>query len=120
MLRSHPLQKKPIDLRAVVNESVALIAHDIKARNIVVNVVASSTVISPSSMSKVAVISFDSRPRSVTALTARCHSPFGSSSSTYEVGWGEPMSIRFTNGRSDSRGVQVWKGKVYLATTGPE
>ena len=42
MLRSHQLQKKPIDLHAVVNESLALVAHDISARQIVVNVNLSS------------------------------------------------------------------------------
>ena len=43
MLRSHQMQKKPIDLHAVVNESVALVAHDIRARQIVVNVNLSSS-----------------------------------------------------------------------------
>ena len=43
MLRSRPLQKKPIDLHAVVNESVALVAHDIRARQIVVDVNGSSS-----------------------------------------------------------------------------
>jgi signal transduction histidine kinase len=42
MLRSHPLQKKPIDLRAVVHESFALVAHDMKARQIEVTVSLSS------------------------------------------------------------------------------
>jgi signal transduction histidine kinase len=43
MLRSHPLQKKSIDLHVVVNESVALVAHELTARNIVVNVNFSSS-----------------------------------------------------------------------------
>jgi signal transduction histidine kinase len=43
MLRSHPLQKKRIDLQAVVNESVALVAHDISARQIVMTVNRSSS-----------------------------------------------------------------------------
>ena len=34
MLRSRQLQKKPIDLRAVVDESLALVAHDMRARQI--------------------------------------------------------------------------------------
>ena len=34
MLRSRQLQKKPIDLHAVVNESLALVAHDMRARQI--------------------------------------------------------------------------------------
>ena len=38
MLRSHQLQKKPIDLHAVVKESLALVAHDMRARQIAVNV----------------------------------------------------------------------------------
>jgi signal transduction histidine kinase len=38
MLRSHELQKKPIDLNAVVKESVALVAYDMIARQIMVNV----------------------------------------------------------------------------------
>ena len=42
MLRSHQLQKKPIDLHAVVKESLALVAHDIKAQHIAVNVELSS------------------------------------------------------------------------------
>ena len=42
MLRSHQLQKKPIDLHAVVNESLALVAHELKARHIAVNVNLSS------------------------------------------------------------------------------
>jgi signal transduction histidine kinase len=36
MLRSHQLDKKPIDIHAVINESVALVAHDMKAHQIVV------------------------------------------------------------------------------------
>ena len=38
MLRSHQLQRKPIDLRAVVHESLALVAPDMRARQITVNV----------------------------------------------------------------------------------
>ena len=34
MLRSHQLDRKPIDLHAVVHESWALVAHDVKARQI--------------------------------------------------------------------------------------
>ena len=34
MLRSHQLRKKPIDLHAVVNESLALVAHEMRARQI--------------------------------------------------------------------------------------
>ena len=34
MLRSHQLDKKPIDLHAVVHESLALVAHDLKTREI--------------------------------------------------------------------------------------
>ena len=34
MLRSHQLDKKPIDLHAVINESLALVAHDMRARQI--------------------------------------------------------------------------------------
>ena len=34
MLRSHQLDKKPIDLHAVISESLALVAHDMKARQI--------------------------------------------------------------------------------------
>ena len=37
MLRSRQLQKKPIDLHAVVKESLALVAHDVAARQIAVN-----------------------------------------------------------------------------------
>jgi len=43
MLRSHQLQKTPIDIHAVINESVALVAHDIRARQIVVNINPSSS-----------------------------------------------------------------------------
>jgi signal transduction histidine kinase len=35
LLRSHQLDQKPIDIHAVINESVALVAHDMKARQIV-------------------------------------------------------------------------------------
>ena len=34
MLRSRQLDKKPIDLHAVINESLALVAHDLSARQI--------------------------------------------------------------------------------------
>ena len=34
MLRSHQLDKKPIDLHAVIHESLALVAHDMRARQI--------------------------------------------------------------------------------------
>jgi signal transduction histidine kinase len=34
MLRSHDLQKKPIDLHGVVRESLALVAHDLRTRDI--------------------------------------------------------------------------------------
>ena len=34
MLRSHQLQRKPIDVHAVVHESLALVAHDVKTREI--------------------------------------------------------------------------------------
>ena len=34
MLRSRQLDKKPIDLHAVINESLALVAHDLRARQI--------------------------------------------------------------------------------------
>ena len=42
MLRSHQLDKKPIDLHAVVNESLALVAHDLRARQIETSVNLSS------------------------------------------------------------------------------
>ncbi len=38
MLRSHELQKKPIDLHTAVRESLALVAHDVRTRQIAVNV----------------------------------------------------------------------------------
>jgi signal transduction histidine kinase len=38
MLRSHQLQKKTVDLQAVVNDAVALLAYDVRARQIVVTV----------------------------------------------------------------------------------
>jgi signal transduction histidine kinase len=38
MLRSRQLQKKEVDARAVINESLALIAHDMMARQIAVTV----------------------------------------------------------------------------------
>jgi C4-dicarboxylate-specific signal transduction histidine kinase len=34
MLRSHQLQKKPIDLHAVIRDSLALVAHDLRMREI--------------------------------------------------------------------------------------
>jgi signal transduction histidine kinase len=34
MLRSHQLHKKPIDLHAVIGESLTLVAHDLRARQI--------------------------------------------------------------------------------------
>jgi signal transduction histidine kinase len=34
MLRSHQMDKKPIDLHAVVNESLAIVAHELRARRI--------------------------------------------------------------------------------------
>ena len=34
MLRSHQLDTKPIDLHAVIDESLALVAHDMRARQI--------------------------------------------------------------------------------------
>ena len=34
MLRSHQLDKKPIDLHAVISESLALVAHDMRARQV--------------------------------------------------------------------------------------
>ena len=38
MLRSHQLQKKPVDLQAVVHDAVALVAYDMRARQIEVTV----------------------------------------------------------------------------------
>ena len=32
MLRSHQLEKKPLDVHAVIEESLALVAHDMQAR----------------------------------------------------------------------------------------
>ena len=43
MLRSHQLQRKPIDLHAVVHESLALVAHDLKTREIETTVDLSSS-----------------------------------------------------------------------------
>jgi len=34
MLRSHQVDKRPIELHAVINESLALVAHDLRARQI--------------------------------------------------------------------------------------
>ena len=42
MLRSHQLQKKPVDLQAVVDDAVALVAYDMRARQIEVAVRQSS------------------------------------------------------------------------------
>jgi signal transduction histidine kinase len=43
MLRSHQLQRKAIDLHAVVHESLALVAHDLKTREVETTVDLSST-----------------------------------------------------------------------------
>ena len=43
MLRSHQLRKKPIDLHGVVREGLALVAHDLKTREIQSAVVLSSS-----------------------------------------------------------------------------
>ena len=43
MLRSRQLDKKPIDLHAVIDESLALVAHDMSARQIEATVDLSST-----------------------------------------------------------------------------
>ena len=43
MLRSRQLEKKPIDLHAVINESVALVAHDMSEREIEATVQVSSS-----------------------------------------------------------------------------
>ena len=43
LLRSHQLHKKPIDLRSVIDESLALVAHDMRARQIEVTLDLSST-----------------------------------------------------------------------------
>jgi signal transduction histidine kinase len=43
MLRSHELHRKPIDLHAVIYESLALVAHDMRARRIEVTLDLSST-----------------------------------------------------------------------------
>lgn len=43
MLRSHQLDQKPIDIHAVINESVALVAHDMKARQVTMAVDLPST-----------------------------------------------------------------------------
>ena len=43
MLRSHQLERKPIDLHAVVHESLALVGHDLKTREIDATVDLSST-----------------------------------------------------------------------------
>ena len=48
MLRSHQLDKKPIDLHAVISESLALVAHDMRARQIepIVNLSSNPCIIS--------------------------------------------------------------------------
>jgi signal transduction histidine kinase len=38
MLRTHPLEQKPIDVRAVVHESLALVSHDTNAKRIALDV----------------------------------------------------------------------------------
>jgi signal transduction histidine kinase len=43
MLRSHQLQKKPIDVHAVVRDSLALVAHDLRTREIEIVVDLSSS-----------------------------------------------------------------------------
>ena len=43
MLRSHQLHKKPIDLHSVIDESLALVAHDLRARQIETTLDLSST-----------------------------------------------------------------------------
>jgi len=43
MLRSRQLDRKPIDLHSVINESLALVAHDLRARKIEVTLDLSST-----------------------------------------------------------------------------
>ena len=42
MLRSHQLQKQPLDVQAVVKESLALVAHDMRARRVELTVNLSS------------------------------------------------------------------------------
>ena len=43
MLRSHQLHKKPIDLRSVIDEGLALVAHDMRERQVEVTLDLSST-----------------------------------------------------------------------------
>jgi signal transduction histidine kinase len=43
MLRSHQMEKKPVDLREVIRESLALVAHDVKTQQIEVAVNGPST-----------------------------------------------------------------------------
>jgi len=43
MLRSHQLQKRPLDLRSVIDDTLALVAHDMRARQIEANLDLSST-----------------------------------------------------------------------------
>jgi len=43
MLRSHQLQKRPLDLRSVINDTLALVAHDMRALQIEANLDLSST-----------------------------------------------------------------------------
>jgi signal transduction histidine kinase len=38
MLRSHQVDKRPIDIHTVINESLALVAHELRARQVEVNV----------------------------------------------------------------------------------
>ncbi|HEU5138239.1 MAG TPA: ATP-binding protein [Steroidobacteraceae bacterium] len=38
MLRSHQIQKKPVDLQKVVNDTLALVAHDVRSRQIKVTI----------------------------------------------------------------------------------
>ena len=42
MLRSHQMEKKPIDVHAVIEESLALVAHDMRARQVELTVNLSS------------------------------------------------------------------------------
>jgi C4-dicarboxylate-specific signal transduction histidine kinase len=43
LLRSHQLHKKPIELRCVIDESLALVAHDMRGRQVEVTLDVSST-----------------------------------------------------------------------------
>ncbi len=42
MLRNHPIDRKPIDLRTVIDESLALVAHEMDARQVAATLVRSS------------------------------------------------------------------------------